>query len=378
MIYLDQAATSRPKPESVARACYDAVLNTGNAGRGGHAASLDALRGSYALRCKLADFFGLSRPERVCFTANVTDSLNIALRGLLRPGDHVITTAMEHNSVLRPLYLLAEQGVELTVLPADGKGRVDWFKLEQAVKENTRVLVCSHGSNLTGNLNPLAQLGGFCRQKSIRFVVDAAQTAGVFPIHMEQMEIDVLCVTGHKSLMGPQGIGALLVGDGVEICPFRVGGTGVHSHSERQPGEYPTRLEAGTLNEVGIAGLSAALDYLEEQGIDRLRKQEQALANLFYEGVKSLPGVTLYGDFDQAERCPIVTLNLGDWDSAAVCDELFERFSIAVRGGIHCAPLAHRALGTEKQGAVRFSFSHKNTEDEVNAAIDAIRTLAVE
>ena len=379
MIYLDQAATALPKPEGVARACCDAVLSGGNGGRGSHGASLDALRLCYGVRCRLAALFGLSRPERVCFTGGATDSLNIALRGLLRPGDHVITTAMEHNSVLRPLYLLQEEGVELTVLPADRFGRVDWTgQLPGAVKENTRALVCQHGSNLTGNLNPLHTLGSFCRQRGLYFIVDAAQTAGLFPIHMEGQHIDVLCVTGHKSLMGPQGIGAVLVGDGVELRPFRVGGTGVQSHSRTQPEEYPARLEAGTLNLPGIAGLGAALDWLGGQDIPALRQREQQLARRFFEAVGALPGVTVYGDFSSWDRCPIVSLNLGEWDSGAVSDALFERFGIAVRPGIHCAPLGHEALGTSGQGAVRFSFSHCNTEDEVDAAVAAMTILATE
>ena len=378
MIYFDQAATTLPKPEPVARACYEAVLSGGNGGRGAYDASLGSLRGAYGVRCKLARWFGLSAPERVCFTANATDSLNIALQGLLSPGDHVITTAMEHNSVLRPLYRLEKRGVELTILPADGKGRVDWDALAPALRTNTRALVCQHGSNVTGNLNHLTALGAFCRAHGLAFVVDAAQTGGLFPIRMEEQHIDLLCLTGHKGLSGPQGVGALLVGPGVELRPFRVGGTGVQSARKSQPPEYPTRLEAGTLNGPGIAGLGAALDWLEEQGPERLYRREQALARRFLEGVLELPGVTAYGDLDAPERCPIVSLNLEEWDSAAVGDQLFQRFGIATRAGLHCAPLAHQALGTQRQGAVRFSFSHFNTEDEIDRGLAALRTLATE
>lgn len=378
MIYFDQAATSLPKPQAVAWACYQAVLRAGNSGRGAYSSSLDSLRFDYDVRCNLARWFGLSAPERVCFTGNATDSLNLALRGLLNPGDHVITTAMEHNSVLRPLYLLREQGVELTILPADSMGRVDWSGLESALQSNTRALVCAHGSNVTGNLNDLTALGEFCREKGIAFVVDAAQTGGLFPIQMEQQHISLLCLTGHKSLMGPQGIGALLVAPGVELRPGRVGGTGVQSALKTQPREYPTRMEAGTLNSTGIAGLGAALDWLEEQGADTLRRREQELARRFYEGVREIPGVTVYGDFSDWERCPIVSLNLGDWDSAAVADQLSQRFGIATRAGLHCAPLAHRALGTEKQGAIRFSFSHFNTPEEIDRGIQAMYALATE
>lgn len=378
MIYFDQAATSLPKPEPVAKACYEAVLRGGNGGRGGHGASLESLRSAYEVRQALADWFGLNCPERVCFTGNATDSLNIALRGLLKPGDHVITTVMEHNSVLRPLYRLENEGMEVTILPADALGRVAWGGLEGALRPNTRALVCCHGSNLTGNLNDLKALGRFCRRHGIVFVVDAAQTGGLYSIHMEEQNIDLLCLTGHKSLLGPQGIGALLVGDGVKLKPFRVGGTGVQSERRDQPEEYPTLLEAGTLNGPGIAGLGAALDWLKERGPAALREQEEALARRFYEGVADLPGVTVYGDFSALHRCPIVSLNLGDWDSAAVSDELATRFGIATRPGLHCAPLAHRALGTQRQGAVRFSFSHFNTAGEIDRGIAALRTLATE
>ncbi len=378
MIYFDQAATVLPKPESVAQACYEAVRWGGNGGRGGHHAALDSLRQEYAVRCQAAELFGLSKPEQVCFTGGATDGLNIALNGLLNPGDHVITTALEHNSVLRPLYRLQEQGVELTILPLTADGEVEWTKLDSAVKENTRALVCCHGSNLTGAVQPLEELGIFCKTKGIVFVVDAAQTAGVFPIHMEQMGIHVLAAAGHKSMLGPQGIGLLLVSDGILLRPFRVGGTGVQSTLRQQPEEYPTRLEAGTQNGPGIAGLGAALEWLQGQDRTMLRKKEQALAEMFYEGVKNLPGIRFYGNYAAEERCPIVSLNLADRDSASVADQLAQRFSIAVRPGLHCAPLVHKAYGTTEQGIVRFSFSHVNTEEEIQQGILAMRTLALE
>lgn len=378
MIYLDQAATVLPKPECVARACYDAVRWGGNGGRGGHNASLDSLRVVYKARCQVAERFGLAQPERVCFTAGATDSLNIVLNGTLNPGDHVITTALEHNSVLRPLYHLRERGVELTILPLTENGEVDWLRLPGAVRPNTRALVCCHGSNLTGAVQPLFRLGQFCRENGLLFIVDAAQTAGLFPIHMAEMGISALAAAGHKSLLGPQGIGLLLVSPGVDVRPFRMGGTGVQSRNTHQPEEYPTHLEAGTLNGPGIAGLGAALDWLAGQDTEKLRRREQDFARRFYEGVRDLPGLNVYGNFDTAERCPIVSLNLGSWDSAAVADELAQRFGIAVRPGLHCAPLVHAHFGTTEQGMVRFSFSHVNIEDEVEQGIAAMRVLALE
>ena len=238
--------------------------------------------------------------------------------------------------------------------------------------------MCTHGSNLTGDLVDIQRVGDFCHQHGLLFILDASQTAGVFPIDMEKQHISVVCFTGHKSLMGPQGTGGLCVGEGVEIHPFAVGGTGVQSYSETQPGSYPTRLEAGTLNSHGIAGLGASLTFLERTGWDAVRAHEDALARRFYETVKTIPGVTVYGDFTIQDRAPIVALNIADLDSSEVSDELAERFQVATRPGAHCAPRLHRALGTEDQGAVRFSWSYFNTEEETIAAAEAVRTLAAE
>ena len=378
MIYLDNAATTRPKPPAVGQAVAAAMNEWGNSGRGTHEDALAAARGIYSLRRRLAEFFGCGAAERVVFTQNSTQALNIAISGLFGPGDHVISTDWEHNSVLRPLYRLREAGAELDFLPADGAGRLDYAALERFVRPNTRAVVCNHASNLTGDVIDLSRVFAFTRAHGLLLVVDASQTAGMFPIHMKEMGIDVLCFTGHKGMLGPQGTGGLCVGTGVEIRPFAVGGTGVQSFLEHQPEEYPTRLEAGTLNGHGLAGLAAALEYIEQEGQRALRKRETALARRFYEGVKDLPGVKVYGDHSTHHRAPIVALNLGEIDSAELSDELSERFSIATRPGAHCAPRLHRALGTEEQGIVRFSWSPLNTQEETDRAIEAIRILSEE
>ena len=271
-----------------------------------------------------------------------------------------------------------KEGVDLTIIPCDEKGRMCLDVLAGSMRPDTKALVCTHASNLTGNVNDLEKLGALCQENGTLFVVDAAQTAGLLPIDMERMHIDVLCFSGHKGLLGPQGMGGICVREGVKMKPFRVGGTGIRTFDKEQPDEMPTLLEAGTLNMPGIAGLRAGVEYILEKGTDVIWRQADAYARAFYEGVKHLPGVRLYGDFDADVRTPVVTLNLKDYDSAAVADELMQRFDIAVRSGGHCAPQMHQALGTGKQGAVRFSFSHFNTMDEVQEAVKAMRILAWE
>ena len=378
MIYLDNAATTRPKPPGVAEAVAAAMNSYGNCGRGVHDDALSAARTVYGVRQRLADLFGCPKADRVAFTPNSTMALNIAIGGLLGPGDHVISTDLEHNSVLRPLYRLRAQGAAVDFVPADSRGQIDYDGFARLLRPDTRAVVCTHASNLTGDLVDIGRVGAFCRRHGLLFLLDASQTAGAFPIDMAAQKIDVVCFTGHKSLLGPQGTGGLCVGEGVDVRPFAVGGTGVQSYLETQPEEYPTRLEAGTLNSHGIAGLGAALDYLDGVGMETVRAHETALARRFYEAVRELPGVTVYGDFSAPERAPIVALNIADLDSAEVSDELAERFGIATRPGAHCAPRIHRALGTGAQGAVRFSWGWANTEAETDAAAEAVRVLVSE
>lgn len=375
MIYFDNAATTMRKPEQVVEAVTKAMCSFGNAGRGVHEATLNANRLLYDTRQKLADFFGGENPEQIVFTNNSTESLNLAIKGILEKGDHVITTQLEHNSVLRPLYEMEQRGVELTILPCDKKGRIHLPDFEREICTNTKAIICTHASNVTGNVVDLAKIGEIARRHGILFVVDASQTAGVFPIDVQKMKIDLLCFTGHKSLLGPQGTGGLYVRKGVTVRPLKTGGSGVKTFSKTHPAEMPTALEAGTLNGHGLAGLHAALSYLEQVGIDGIREKEQQLMWRFYEGVRNIDGITVYGDFETKERCPIVTLNLLDYDAGMVSDELFQEYGIATRPGAHCAPLMHEALGTVEQGAVRFSFSHFNTEEEIDTAIAALKEM---
>lgn len=378
MIYFDNAATTMKKPKEVVDAVVNALTSMGNAGRGANEASLSASRLLYDTRERLCRLFGGTNPRQVAFTANSTESLNLAIQGLVSPGDHVVTTELEHNSVLRPLYRMESLGARLTIVKSRENGVLDPEDIEKACEPDTKVIVCTHGSNLTGNPVDVGKIGEIARKRGILLIVDASQTAGVFPINVEEMKIDVLCFTGHKGLLGPQGTGGLYVREGVSVRSWKVGGTGIRTFEKAHPQEMPTALEAGTLNGHGIAGLNAALRYLEREGIDSIRKREQALMWRFYEGVRQIPGIKIYGDFSIKDRCPIVTLNIGDYDSADVSDALLTDFDICTRAGGHCAPLMHEALGTKEQGAVRFSFSHENTEEEVDFGIEAVRKLAEE
>ena len=378
MIYFDNAATTLRKPDCVVQAVAEAMCSLGNSGRGVHGGALSASRVIYDTRVALAELFGAESPERIAFTANSTQALNIAIKGVLNPGDHVITTALEHNSVLRPLYEMEDRGVKLTILPADPMGNICYEDLEKEIMADTKAIVTTHGSNLTGNLLDIGRIGGMAKKYGLVYIVDASQTAGVFDIDVQKMGVDILCFTGHKGLLGPQGTGGIYVRDGVEVRPLLSGGSGVQTYLRSHPAQMPTALEAGTLNGHGIAGLGAAVHYIQENGLDVIREKEQALMWEFYTRVREIPGIAVYGDFATQNRCPIVTLNVRDYDSGEVSDALSSEYGIATRPGAHCAPLMHKALGTVEQGAVRFSFSHFNTLEEVNIAVSALRDLAQE
>lgn len=378
MIYLDNAATTMHKPQTVIDAVTQAMCSLGNAGRGATSGALDAARTIHGCRTKLARFLGCPRADHVCFTPNSTAALNTVINGVVRPGDRVVTTVLEHNSVLRPLNRLAvEQGVTVEYAGCDANGVLDYDELEQLVTPGTRAVVVTHASNVTGNSVDVARVAAVAHAAGALVIVDASQSAGTAKIDMDTMGLDVVCFTGHKGLMGPQGTGGLAVAEGIDVAPWAMGGTGVRSFDALQPLEWPTRLEAGTLNGHGIAGLSAGLDFIEAQGgVEAIASSERALADRFLAGVREIPEIKLYGAFDQPTRSAIVSLNVGDIDSAEISDALMQGWGIATRPGAHCAPLMHRALGTERQGVVRFSFGYFNTDEEVDAAIEALRDLA--
>lgn len=378
MIYLDNAATTMHKPQTVIDAVTQAMCSLGNAGRGATSGALDAARTIHGCRAKLARLLGCPRADHVCFTPNSTAALNTVINGVVRPGDRVVTTVLEHNSVLRPLNrLAAEQGVTVEHAGCDANGALDYDELEQLVTPGTRAVVVTHASNVTGNAVDVSRVSAIAHAAGALVIVDASQSAGTAHIDMQTMGLDVVCFTGHKGLMGPQGTGGLAVAEGIDVAPWAMGGTGVHSFDELQPLEWPTRLEAGTLNGHGIAGLSAGLDFIEAQGgVEAIAAHERSLAGRFLAGVREIPGIALYGAFDQPVRSAIVSLNVGDIDSAEISDALMQGWGIATRPGAHCAPLMHLALGTERQGVVRFSFGYFNTDEEVDTAIDALRDLA--
>ena len=378
MIYLDNSATTLIKPPQVAQAVYDAINTMGNSGRGAYNSSISSSIVLYETRELIAEMFNLHYPEQVAFTLNATEALNTAINGLISYNDHIITTELEHNSVLRPLYRLEEKGTELTIIKANDWGNINYIDIEKAIKYNTKAIVCTHCSNLTGNVLDIAKIGEICKRHNILFILDASQSAGIFDIDMEKQNIDVVCFTGHKSLYGPQGTGGICIKKGVNISPLKVGGSGIKTFEKTAPSSMPEHIEAGTVNSHSIAGLKAGLEFIQKTVISKIREKENMLVDLFYNSIKNIKDIKIYGDFSTKERGPIVSLNLGNYSSSSVSDELFERFEIATRSGGHCAPLMHKALGTEKQGAVRFSFSYFNTKDEVLFASKALKILGEE
>ena len=376
IIYMDNAATSWPKAPGVAEAM--AAFLTGGAGspgRSGHTLSLQANRALFACRGQLAELIGVSDPARVVFTANATQALNMALFGLLRSGDHCITSSMEHNAVIRPLHELSRRGVELTILPCAGDGALEPTAVRQAIKSNTKLVALTHASNVCGTLMPLAEVAAITREANVLLLVDAAQTAGTLSIAAESLGIDLLAAPGHKSLLGPTGTGFLYVRAGVELAPMVYGGTGSYSELPEMPAALPDRLEGGTLNAVGIVGLSRALSYLAERGVEATRKHEASLAMHLRSRLAAIPGVRLYGD---GAGAPIVACNVEGVGSTEVAHILDASFGIAVRAGLHCAPLAHETLGTLVQGVVRVSPGPFSTKEEIDDVAEAIERIAEE
>lgn len=376
MVYLNYAATSLRKPKTVGIEVKRAIDGLGNVGRSVSGQSLQAGKLVLELRERLAKLFGFSHPERVIFTTNVTQALNMVIFGLLEKGDHVIATDLEHNAVLRPLHILQEAGVVLVdFLKADAKGNLDLDELHHLVKPNTKLIISTHASNVTGNVVDIARIGAFAREHGILFCVDAAQTAGAFKIDMVQQNIDILCFTGHKSLMGPSGTGGCLISEKADIRPLIHGGTGIRSKDLAQPSVYPEHLEAGTLNVHGLAGLLASLDFVMHLGEKKIHEREVECMKRFLRGIEGIKGMHVYGDFSHV-HAPIVLLNMDGISSAELADVLAEEFHIEVRAGLHCAWRIHAALGTLEQGAVRFSFGYYTEDEEVDYAIHALREIA--
>ena len=376
MIYMDNAATSFPKAPGVAEAMGNAVrMLGGNPGRGGHSAAGSAAEEVYLCRENLARLFGIVNPERIAFTLNCTDSLNVGLKGILRRGDRVITTDMEHNAVVRPLRRLEEAGIMVDVAHADPEGRVALSSIAPLRTPNTRLIVMTHASNVCGTKNPIREIGAWARREGILFMVDAAQTAGIVPIHAEHDCIDILCFPGHKGLLGPQGTGGIYVREGISIRPLREGGTGADSESPYMPNFFPDRLEGGTVNLPGIIGLKKSTEYLLIEG-ESVQKKESESIRQMTNGLHEIPHIRVVGKRSEAERVGVFSIVVPGMDSVE-CAECLERlFDIAVRSGLHCAPWAHRALGTLSTGTVRFSLSPFTERDEIDAALSALRFLA--
>ena len=380
MIYFDNAATSWPKPPGVTEAMAHFMKEVGaNPGRSGHRLSVEAGRIVYEAREAVAELFNIEDPLRIAFGYNVTEGLNLALRGYLRPGDHVITSSMEHNSVMRPLRALEREGVELTVVACSPQGFLDPADVEAAIRPNTVMVVLNHGSNVVGSLLPMVKVSRICYKRDLILLVDAAQTAGAYPIDVEGDHIDLLGFTGHKALCGPMGTGGLYIGPRVDLGrfePLKRGGTGSRSELEEQPDFLPDMCESGTANTVGLAGLGAGVRFVLEQGVENIRRHEEELTAQLIEGLKAIPGVTLYGGHDAVRQTAAVSFNVAGLEPSEVGLQLDEEYGILCRVGLHCAPSAHKTIGTFPTGTVRFGLSYFNTEEEVDLAIQAVREIA--
>ena len=354
------------------------MTTLGNPSRGSHNAALDASRCIYSTRKSIAKMINAQSASCIAFTSNATEALNIAISGLISNNDHIITTVCEHNSVLRPLYNKQKSGTQLDFICVNKKGVLDYNNIEKMIEPHTKALIVSHASNVTGNVVDLSILTEIKKKYGLLLIVDAAQSIGNIAIDVQKNDIDILCFTGHKELLGPQGTGGLYVSPHINLPPFKLGGSGIHSYDKEHPSKMPESLEAGTLNCHGIAGLNAAVEYINKLGMDYIHSYTNKLVMRFYKGICNIENIKIYGDINAELRVPILSLNIGDLDSATVNNILNTQYDICVRSGAHCAPLMHKALGTDKSGAVRFSFGISNTTDEVDTAINAITEISKE
>ncbi|CCU80666.1 Cysteine desulfurase [Halanaerobium saccharolyticum subsp. saccharolyticum DSM 6643] len=378
MIYFNNAATTWPKPDSVYKAANDFFRNSGmNPGRSGSMEKVDAVQLIYEIREKLADFFSIKNSAHLVFNSGATESLNTVIKGVLKKGDHVIASKVEHNSVIRPLErLINEREIEVDYIDFDQKSaEIDYKELKNKIKDNTKLIISSHASNVLGTVNNLEKIGKIAVAEKILFLVDAAQSAGVIPIDVDKMKIDFLAVPGHKSLFGPPGIGALYVRDMETLLPLKEGGTGINSLKTIQPEIMPDYLEAGTLNTVGIVGLGAGLDFILNQGLKNIHQKEMKLLKEIIDGLTSLPKIKVYGKKDIENRTAVTAFNLDGYSSNQLAFKMQNEYDIQLRGGLHCAPLLHKFLGTDNQGMLRISPGYFNTEAEVNEFLNIIETL---
>jgi cysteine desulfurase family protein len=379
MIYLDNAATSWPKPREVIEAMNRFLQFHGaNPGRSGHKMSIEASRYVFSAREAVCQLVNGPDPLRVVFSHNITDALNLALFGLLRPGDHVVTSSMEHNSVMRPLNALQKQGVQYTVVPCSPEGFLPLDLLEEAIRPNTKLMVINHASNVIGTLQPLRGISEIAHKHNLILLVDSAQTAGAYPIDMKVDGIDVLAFTGHKALQGPTGTGGLILGERIkveELSPIKFGGTGSHSESEQQPDFLPDKYESGTMNAIGLAGLDAGIRRIMRRGLMAVRAQEMELCDQMIKGLEAIQGIVVYGTQDTAYRTATVGFNDLKLQPSDVVLQLDQNYEIMARGGLHCAPAAHRTIGTFPVGCVRFSLGFFTTRQDVEAALKAVKAL---
>lgn len=377
MIYLDNAATTYPKPEKVYESILDCMKNyCANPGRAGHKLAMKAAREIYDARENIARLLGISDPMSIVFTHNATDSLNLAIKGVLESKDHVITTSMEHNSVIRPIKALEEKGVENTVVKCNEEGVLDCRDIEKAIKPNTKLIVTTHASNVSGTLIDIKSVGEIAKKHGILYLVDASQTAGVYDIQVDENNIDMLAAPGHKCLLGPQGTGILYIRDGLKLSILKEGGTGSKSEELYQPDLTPDKYESGTHNTPGIVGLNEGVKFIFEEGIENIRKHEEELCQYMLDRLNEVPDIKIYGPKDSKKRAAVISINIGNMDSGEVTFLLDSEYEIATRSGIHCSPLAHTTLGTLKQGAVRFSLGYFNTKEDIDKAIEALKEIS--
>lgn len=376
MIYLDNAATTYPKPEKVYDAILDCMKNyCANPGRAGHKLAMKAAREIYDARENIAKLFNIENPMNIVFTHNATDSLNLAIKGSVKEGEHIITTSIEHNSVIRPIKALEKYGVENTIVQCDKDGFLNLEDLEKAIKPNTKLIVTTHASNVCGTLVDIKGVGEIARKHKALYLVDASQTAGVYDINVAELNIDMMAAPGHKCLLGPQGTGILYIREGLNIDILKEGGTGSQSEELVQPDLLPDKYESGTHNTPGIVGLNEGVKFILEEGIDNIRKHEEKLCEYMLERLEEIPNISIYGPKDSKKRAAVISINIGNLDSGEITFLLDSEYDVATRSGIHCSPLAHQTLGTLQQGAVRFSLGYFNTKQDIDVAIEALKDI---